>query len=94
MFSSIESRDIPYRVGQTVSVIGKSAMGTLIMREIEQSNPPNPILTHYRARAHRWTIDGYVQSLSPELVWQWDGIATAEQVRHARAVLTRLAALS
>ena len=58
------------------------------------TNPANPILAHYRGRAARWPIDGYIRSLDPDNVWQWDEIGTSDQIAHARAVLTRLANLT
>lgn len=58
------------------------------------TNPANPILAHYRQRSDRWPLDGYVQSVSPGNAWQWVDLASSEQIDHARAVLTRLAAFS
>lgn len=54
------------------------------------TNPANPVLRLFR-NSPGWNVDGYVRSLSPGAVWQWEGIASPESIAHARAVLERLA---
>lgn len=93
MFSSIESRDLPYRAGQAVTVYEATLNGkpaSLVIRDHVQHNEPNPILVRFRlsprgAEDFLWLLG------SPASTRVTYGV---EQSNHARKVLTRLTALT
>lgn len=61
--------------------------------------PVNRVLTKFRESVARMpndplVLDGYLYSFTPHAVWQWEGDASLEEINHARAILTKLKAVS
>jgi hypothetical protein len=101
MFASIESRDLPYRAGQAVTLHAVQLDGkpaNLVTRTLKQHNIPNRALVHFRLMhghkrgaeiqhaARAWASSLMTISLA--------GSYSIREARHARRVLTLLALLA
>lgn len=108
IFASISTEQIPYRAGQKVLVYPVTVNGqpgSVVVRELVQTNEPNSILVAFRehpiSHAGIWHaavlsmefFGGYQRWNDPKHHFHVLTTATDDEVDHAEQVLNRLAGL-
>jgi hypothetical protein len=97
IFASRAASDLPWQVGQAVTVAAVEG-GSIVTRRYAQHNEPNPILIEFRSAWNvtypEWRVsqaESYLTYLDGD-VYDWRRFPS-EVHDHARRVLSRLAGL-